>query len=164
MDFLCEDKTVRCIYFGVLLLLILYIVWLQWQDIREAYMGKGFAIRGYENFSGPSARGPTARRLGQEFSQPNQGEHGVTYIDEIREHVPAREQVPASPAEGGAAPKEALVNNQGEPDFWEIGNVLAAYRRRQSPSYRGDIETEHLEEGSPAAQVEEELLRMQLYN
>ena len=163
-----ESCELKVLYWAIVLLCVVVLVWKSVSELKPAenYMGKGFATPGFEAFSGPSARGATLRRLGPEDSQPIRGSHDTLYINEYKEHVPTESE--ASKKEGYKAPElskaEALTNGRGEPDFWEVGNVLAAYRREQSPFQQVDSKVEHLAEGSPAAQAEEEILKTYLYN
>ena len=59
--------------------------------------------------------GANQRRLAQEFSQPNQGDYGIAHKKDMLALVPESR-------------KDRLVSLRGNPDFWEVGDVLAAYR------------------------------------
>lgn len=41
---------------------------------------------------------------------------------------------------------ESLVNTRGMPDFWEVGNELAAYQKSQTPGMRKGAGVEHMED------------------
>lgn len=40
---------------------------------------------------------------------------------------------------------ESLVNSRGMPDFWEVGNELAAYQKSQAPGLRRAAGVEHMD-------------------
>lgn len=101
--------------------------------------------------------GATQRRLGTEFSEPSQGEYTTPMLADIKELIPG--VVPAK------AFNERLVSERAEPNFWEIGSELEAYRDQQASGFRADIAAtkERLSSDSVAGRVQEELLRQQLW-
>lgn len=101
--------------------------------------------------------GATQRRLGTEFSEPSQGEYTTPMLADIKELIPG--VVPSG------AFNERLVSERAEPNFWEIGSELDAYREQQAAGFRTDMARgkERLSESSIAGRVQEELLRQQLW-
>ncbi|MEM3063704.1 MAG: hypothetical protein QW303_09225, partial [Nitrososphaerota archaeon] len=99
--------------------------------------------------------GATMRRLGTEFSQPSQGEYTTPMLADVKELLP-----------GVAPSREDLVSERAEPNFWEIGSELEAYREHAASGYRQDVmekPREYMADGSVASRVQEELLRQQLW-
>lgn len=147
---LAQSPLVRVAWFALVLLLLIIVVWLL-RSKGENLIGSGIQDKVFTS-------GATMRRLAQEFSGTNQGTYGIIHNDEIQELVP-----------GVISGKERLVNERGEPDFWEISSELNAYKESQVAPMAGDAaanasgQAEYLGPTSIAAQVEDELLRQRLY-
>jgi len=75
--------------------------------------------------------GATIRRLGQDFSSTNQGPYTIVHNADLKELVPG--VVPSASSD-----VERLVNERGEPDFWEISSELDAYRSSQTAGMAAD--------------------------
>jgi hypothetical protein len=161
-DDILASSTAKVVYFGVLILLMFLLVWQMrgMSSKTERLIGSGIQDQVFTS-------GATQRRLGQEFSSTNQGDYTIVHNDELKELVP------------GIIPKKAerLVNDRGNgPDFWEISSELDAYKQSQVAPMQQDASTdssgsgsstpsttEWLARDSVASQVEDQLLRDQLY-
>jgi hypothetical protein len=134
-----DNKTYRLIYFAIILILLILIMWYHYkaENLTGAGLGTGNAYYG-------STSGATMRRLGQEMSQPGQGEYMEIHNKEIKEVFP--NLIPK---------KEGLVGTSQGPNFLEIGNELDVYQRA---SIEGEP-TENLISGTPAKNAEEARLQ-----
>ena len=144
MDKLCEDcvssPMTMCVYFGcVLLLLILCVYHLnKLGGKQEHYTGVGLGHGG--GYSGQTS-GSTVRTLGQEFSGTNQLDRSIISNAEIAQVDPSLSQVGRAVDIFGGNSTERLVNERGEPDFWEISSELGAYKQSQTPGMRQDAQS-----------------------
>jgi hypothetical protein len=89
--------------------------------------------------------GATMRRLGQEFGGTNQGTYGIVHNAELVELIPGAAggncQQTCTPSTSmdtiyGVVGTERLVNERGEPDFWEISSELNSYRNKRNHGYQ----------------------------
>jgi hypothetical protein len=135
MDFFknCQESPATvCVYFGlVLLLLVLCVYHLSKLTVnKEHYTGVGLGHGG--GYSG-AVSGSTMRTLAQEFSGTNQLDRSTISNAEIAQLDPSLSEV-GRPVDifAVADQKESLVNGRGEPDFWEIGSELSAYKTSQT--------------------------------
>jgi hypothetical protein len=137
MDFLknCQESPATvCVYFGlVLLLLVLCVFHLnKLTAAKEHYTGVGLGHGG--GYAG-AVSGASMRTLAQEFSGTNQQDRSIISNAEIAQLDPTLSEVgrPVDifAAAVAAAKQEDLVNGRGEPDFWEIGSELSAYKTSQ---------------------------------
>lgn len=140
-------------YFAVLIVLVFLILWGMSSMNRktENLIGSGIQDQVFTS-------GATIRRLGQEFTGTNQGEYTIVHNDELKELIPGVVQ----------EKRERLVNERGEPDFWEISSELNAYKESQVQPLTAEAKaqsagTEYLAADSVASRVQDELLRAQLY-
>jgi hypothetical protein len=131
----------------VVVLLLLVIVWhLKRIDGNtkksEHYTGVGLGHGG--GYSGQTS-GASMRTLAQEFSGTNQQDRVTLSNAEVAQIAPDLSSV-GRPVDIYAAPPERLVNERGEPDFWEIGNELAAYKQAQTAPMQQEAaaKSEHL--------------------
>lgn len=175
-----NSEPVRFWYFAVLIVLVLLITFYLFKlsSKGENFLGGGVQDQVFTS-------GATMRRLGQEFSQPGQGEHTTVYNAEIKEMLP------------GVVPSrtpERLVSEREPPVFYDVSAELGAYQAASTSSespedsaeYQliaaattpyGNIpvnaaastatavgtKAEYMANMAPAARVQEELLRRQLY-
>lgn len=126
----CRDSPMTtCFYFAVVLLLLLLVVFYLSKMSRksEHYTGVGLGHGG--GYNGVTS-GATMRTLSQEFSGTNQLDRQTLSNAEVAQVAPDLSSV-GRPVDIFSAPAESLVNGRGEPDFWEIGNELAAYKQSQ---------------------------------
>ncbi|MFA6089421.1 MAG: hypothetical protein WC755_06160 [Candidatus Woesearchaeota archaeon] len=155
-DKILGNKLTHVVYFAVLIVLIFLILW-QMRSMNqktEGLIGSGIQDQVFTS-------GATIRRLGQEFSGTNQGEYTVVHNDELKELIPG--VIPSK--------SERLVNERGEPDFWEISSELNAYKESQVAPMTAEAAAqaaapsgqEWLASDSVASRVQDELLRQQLY-
>lgn len=149
-DDLLKNSVVVVCYFAVLLVLLLVIVW-SLKKKNENLIGSGVQDQVF-------TAGATIRRLGQEFSGTNQGDYTIVHNDELKELMP-----------GVVSGKERLVNERGEPDFWEISSELNAYKDSQVAPMSADAANnaagrEYLARDSVASMVQDQLLTQQLYH
>lgn len=134
---LLGDAQVRMLYCAVVIVLLFLIIMQLWHVgyyVKEKFEGAvadpGFqagALPGSYNASGPRARflsEPGATTQGWRSTPYNQSTGAIG----------------VQPLPIGAFGAEGLVNNRGEPDFWEISKELDAYRR--------GVATEFKKEGS----------------
>lgn len=142
MDKLWEDcvssPMTTCVYFAcVLLLLVLCVYHLnKLSGKQEHYTGVGL---GHGGGYGGETSGATQRTLSQEFSGTNQQDRSIISNAEIAQVDPTLSSVGrAVDIFSGDNGSERLVNERGEPDFWEIGSELAAYKAAQAPGMRAD--------------------------
>jgi hypothetical protein len=165
---LLSNPLTTVVYFALLILIVILILWQlrSATSTAEGLIGSGVQDQVFTS-------GATIRRLGQEFGSTNQGEYTVVHNDELKELVPG-----IIPKKGSM---ERLVNERGEPDFWEISSELNAYKESQvapmtaeaaanaaagaaaSTSSSGST-TEWLASDSVASRVQDELLRQQLWH
>ena len=126
-----ESPATVCVYFGlVLLLLVLCVYHLnKLTAAKEHYTGVGLGHGGgYEG----ATSGATQRTLAQEFSGTNQQDRSILSNAEIAQLDPGLSEVGrAVDIFGSDVSQERLVNERGEPDFWEIGSELSAYKSSQ---------------------------------
>lgn len=109
---LLNNHSLKIVYFAVLLYLLFLVVWyLSYLSVSSE------KLEGNQIYTA----GANMRMLGQEFTSTNQGENTIVYNDELRNWNDYK--------------KERLVNQRGEPDFWEINNTLNAYKEEQIPGY-----------------------------
>ena len=133
MDFFknCQESPATvCVYFGlVLLLLVLCVYHLnKLTQPKEHYTGVGLGHGG--GYDGATS-GATMRTLAQEFSGTNQQDRSIISNAEIAQIDPSLSEVGRAVDIFGSASQERLVNERGEPDFWEIGSELSAYKASQ---------------------------------
>ena len=127
---LSGNPMVVCLYFAVLLLLVVLIFW---STKSEGLIGTGLGrgaptdtrLSDYSSEAAALTSGAKARRLAQEFSQPNQGNYTTTHLHDAQS-VMERIQ----PKGAG----ESLVSERGEPDFW-AKFYLVAYMRNFQQDY-----------------------------
>ena len=105
------NDTVRIAYLAMLLILLLMIVWYTFPAGAEKLEGNQIYTAG-----------ATMRVLGQQFTSTDQGANDIVYNDEIKNWKDFK-------------PSEGLVNERGNPDFWEINSTLNAYKEEQLPGY-----------------------------
>jgi hypothetical protein len=140
MDFFkncSESPATVCIYFGlVLLLLVLCVYHLnKLTAAKEHYTGAGLGHGGgYEG----ATSGATQRTLGQEFSGTNQQDRSIISNAEVAAIDPGLSSVGRAVDIYAGVGSEQLVNERGFPDFWEIGSELAAYKASQTPGMSAD--------------------------
>jgi hypothetical protein len=154
-DQILASKLTTVVYFAVLLVLVFLILW-QMRSVNkktEGLIGSGIEDQVFTS-------GATMRRLAQEFTGTNQGEYTIVHNDELKELIPG--VIPSK--------KERLVNERGEPDFWEISSELNAYKESQvqplaaeAAAQAGTGGAEWLAADSVASRVQDELLRETLY-
>src|SRR5271170_390610 len=121
-------QFVYCATLAVVIIVILIMVWRMSSTMSssgsEYFHGSGVVDRVFSS-------GATQRRLSQEQTGTNQGEYTVVHNAEIKELIPG--VIPG--------PSERLVNQRGEPDFWEISAELDAYRSSQASGLASDTVT-----------------------
>jgi hypothetical protein len=128
-----ESPSVVCVYFACLLVLIVLCVYHlnKLSKGKEHYTGVGLGHGG--GYDGATS-GATQRTLAQEFSGTNQEDRSIISNAEVANLDPVLSQV-GRPVDIFSptvlARNERLVNERGEPDFWEIGSELAAYKQSQ---------------------------------
>jgi hypothetical protein len=151
---LLESRSTVVVYFAILIVLVFLILW-QMRSMNsktEGLIGSGIQDQVFTS-------GATIRRLGQEFTGTNQGEYTIVHNDELKELLPG--VIPSK--------KERLVNERGEPDFWEISSELDAYKESQVAPMTAEAQAdasgskEWLATDSVASRVQDELLRQTLY-
>lgn len=128
-----ESPATVCVYFGVVLLLLVLCVYhlnKLTASKNEGYTGVGLGHGGgYEG----ATSGATMRTLGQEFSGTNQQDRSIISNAEIAQLDPGLSEVGRAVDIFGSDPtQESLVNGRGEPDFWEISSELGAYKASQT--------------------------------
>lgn len=133
MDFFknCQESPATvCVYFGlVLLLLVLCVYHLnKLSKGKEHYTGVGLGHGG--GYDGATS-GATMRTLAQEFSGTNQQDRSIISNAEIAQIDPSLSEVGRAVDIFASSGQERLVNERGEPDFWEIGSELSAYKASQ---------------------------------
>jgi hypothetical protein len=103
---------------------------------KEHYTGVGLGHGG--GYDGATS-GATMRTLAQEFSGTNQEDRSIISNAEVAMLDPTLSTV-ARPVNIFAPESrgERLVNERGEPDFWEIGSELSAYKASQAPGMMQD--------------------------
>jgi hypothetical protein len=142
-DELLKNSNAVVFYFAVLLVLVFLCVY----HLRNMSKAKEHLIgSGITEAAAPFTSGATMRRLGQDFSATNQGEQTTVYNAEIKELVP-----------DAVGKKERLVNERGEPDFWEISRELGAYKDSQVGGMAADAAGKERMSGI-GAMVEEQRL------
>lgn len=136
----CADSPMnKCIVMALIILLLLFVVY-HLNNIdkstkkAEHYTGVGLGHGG--GYSGQTS-GATLRTIAQEFSGTNQMDRQTLSNAEVASIAPDLSSV-GRPVDIYAAPPERLVNERGEPDFWEIGNELAAYKQSQVAPMRSE--------------------------
>ncbi len=133
----CQESPVTvCVYFGlVLLLLVLCVYHLNKLTAKkEHYVGFGM---GHGGNYGALAGGPTIRHA-QELSATNQQDYSIISNADVAQLVPDLSSVGRAVdifADVGRD-QERLVNGRGEPDFWEIGSELSSYKQSQTAPMR----------------------------
>lgn len=135
MDFFknCQESPATvCIYSGLVLLLLVLCVYhlnkLSGGKKLEHYTGVGLGHGG--GYDGATS-GATQRTLAQEFSGTNQQDRSIISNAEIAQITGLSEVGRAVDIFADVSPQERLVNERGEPDFWEIGSELSAYKQSQ---------------------------------
>lgn len=158
-----DNPWVQLTYYAVLILLVFIIVWYMMKPSSERLLGSGVQDQVFTS-------GATMRRLGQEPTSTNQGEYTIVHNAELKELVPG--------IVGNS--QERLVNERGEPDFWEISSELDAYRSSQVASMAAQAaadaaaaqqaqasgttsSTEYLARDSVASKAEDQLLKNMLW-
>lgn len=152
-----ENQWVRLTYYAVLILLVFMITYYMMKPSSERLLGSGVQDQVFTS-------GATMRRLAQEPTSTNQGEYTIVHNAELKELVPG--------IVGNS--QECLVNERGEPDFWEIPSELDAYRSSQIASMdaaaaaqqaqaSGTTSTEYLARDSVASKAEDQLLKNMLW-
>ena len=134
----CDSHTTVCVYFSVVLVLLLLCVYQlsKLPKAKEHYTGVGLGHSG--GYNGATS-GATVRTLGQEFSGTNQEDRSIISNAEISQLDPDLSRVGrAVDIFANSHHGERLVNERGEPDFWEISSELAAYKASQSDPMRQD--------------------------
>jgi hypothetical protein len=136
------NPTVKVIYFATLLVLVLLLVWVcRGRKQSEKFLGSGVPDAVFTS-------GATMRRLGQEFGSTNQGTYGIVHNAELTELIPGAAggncQQTCTPSVSmdtiyGVTGTERLVNERGEPDFWEISSELNSYRHKANAPYRAAV-------------------------
>lgn len=132
------DAAVRpmnvAIYMALTILLLLVIVYYVTAGKSEHYVGVGLGHGG--GYSGVTS-GATLRTLSQEFSGTNQQDRQTLSTAEVAQIAPGLSSV-GRPVDIWTPPAETLVSGRGEPDFWEIGNELSAYKQSQAAPMAAD--------------------------
>lgn len=167
-----ESPMTVCIYFAcVLLLLVLCVYHLnKLSKPKEHYTGYGLGQGG--GYGGVTS-GATQRTIAQELSATNQQANSVLSNAEVAILAPELSQVgrPVDIFSQSERP-EYLVNGRGDPDFWEIGNELAAYKQSQTPGMKADAAAkaerfrgrrEHLDVSNPIRNAEDDALGTYLW-
>lgn len=135
----------------VVLVVVLFLLYKSY----ESLIGSGLA-QNQSGIIGGLTSGATMRRLGQEFTQPGQGEHTTVYIPEIKEAMPQ--------ALDG---QESLVGFRDGPDFWSTSSLLRDYQRgtaKQDMARRQAEEgVENLDKNSVVARARDAKLMEILY-
>lgn len=145
---LLKNPNAVVFYFAVLLVLVFLCVY----HLRLLSKGKEHLIgSGITEAAAPFTSGATMRRLAQNFSSTNQGEQTTVYNAEIKELVP-----------DAVGKKERLVNERGEPDFWEISRELGAYKDSQTAGMAADAAAKKEYLSGIGALVEEDVLARRL--
>lgn len=144
----------KCFYFAVLIVLVFLMMmlvmrWARRTGAIEKLQNTGYPYafaassynQGYARYpqSGISG-GAYVRNLGQEMSQPKQGEYTspstmrVKGVDDFvhPEGLPGEVSHPGIVALADRARGERLVSGRGEPDFWELPQELRTAQVRQA--------------------------------
>lgn len=132
MEDLCkslnDSSVVKCLYRAVILVILLVIVY-KCSSGSEHYVGSSLGHQG--GYSGQTS-GASLRAIGQELSATNQAPRSWTSNAEIAQYMPNASTVGrAVDIYANPSAQENLVNGRGEPDFWEIGSQLSAYKDSQ---------------------------------
>jgi hypothetical protein len=132
-DAIMSDSVAKVVYFATLLVLILLLVWCMKGGKRsEHYTGGGIMLAPFS--SGAS------QRHAQEFTGTNQGAYSIIHNNDLQQWVPGSTGPGPYAAPAMATPVgERLVNERGEPDFWEISSELDSYRNKQNSGYQAAL-------------------------
>lgn len=140
-----NSSRTKCLYFGaILVLLVLVVFLLSGFGKKERLVGEGLGVLGN---TGGQTSGATQRHA-TELTATNQQDRTTVLTADVAELAPGLSQVGRAVDiyyEPEMKP-ERLVNERGEPDFWEIGSTLDAYRRSQVSGMAADAaaKREHL--------------------
>ena len=111
------------------------------------------SLGGYAGTSGANARHMT------ELSATNQQPYGNIHTADVAGSSDLSQVgKPSVNMSVGHSDSEGLVNGRGEPDFWEIGSELAAYKRREAPGLRRAAGQEHMNTRDPLTRFEDDAL------
>jgi hypothetical protein len=134
---------------GILVLILVAVAYLVYvQKKKEGLIGGGVDSVVFTS-------GANQRRLGQEFSQPGQGEQNTVYLPEMRTMLPGGL---------GHGDSETLVSGRGEPDFWQINRTLDDYKFSQAAPMRAEAKAAKEGFGNPIEEAENALLAQSLYH
>jgi len=148
----------KCVYFAVLIVLIFLVLvlvmnWAKKKGVAEKMQNVGYPYafgassfnQGYGWYPQSGATsGAYMRSLGQEMSQPRQGEYttpsamrvkGVedfVYPEQIVGEISSPGIAALAAAARGPAGSERLVSGRGEPDFWELPQELRSAQVQQA--------------------------------
>jgi len=106
-----KSSSTQIFYFGVVLVLLLLITYYLYVLVKKP-VTEYLANQIYTS-------GATMRMLGTQFSEPSQGQYSIVHNEQLKKW--------------NDYPKEGLVSERSEPDFWEINGVLNAYKEEQTP-------------------------------
>jgi len=136
-DTLMNDSQTACLYFALVLTLLVLVIMQLWKVgyYMESFgnpttVGDIAGSEGWVQQTGPGNSNLTSKSGSGRvacFEQPGQG----------------GECLPVGAGVGLGT--ESLVNNRGEPDFWEISGELGAYRSGQTAGFRQDMASESKE-------------------
>jgi hypothetical protein len=119
-DLLSSDNaSLHCLYFAAVLVLLLLIIMQLWKV--GYFMSEGFQAneRAARNVAQPSYKSFGTSGADVRFSQM----HSASNVSSTDGSATGTSRDPYGNA------LEPLVNTRGEPDFWEIGAELGAYKR-----------------------------------
>lgn len=142
-------KVLDTVWWKIVVTVVLIIIVVMWlMPKKEHYLGDGTVQTNV-----PFTSGATMRVLSQLPTATDQSEREWVSNAEIKELIPGI-------VSGPSGKKERLVSVRADPNFFEIGDELAAYQSDQSTGLRQDASSDPSGSGaerfnsSPLSQVE----------